>query len=295
MSSKKSILITGCSDGGLGSALALEFHRTGNWRVFASTRNPAKLKVVKAADIETIIMDVSSTTSLKYAADEVSKLTGGSLNALINNAGGSYTMPAMDVDIAEGKKLFDLNVWSILETNQIFLPLLMKSDSAMIVNHCSAGAVIAASPLSCYAASKLALTCFTETMRRELDPFGIKVVALMTGVVQSNIHANAGHGAKPKLPDNSIYNIAKEAVEKGMDAEKFNEGAPTAEEWAKQVVQDLTRKDPPPQIWRGKSANAMWAMQFPPRTWVDGMVDKISGMDMVRERVRQQKEQEQKG
>ena len=293
MSAKGTILVTGCSDGSLGSALALEFHKTGKWRVFASARNPTKLKEIQAVGIETIVMDVCSTESLISAVSEVSQLTGGSLDALINNAGSSYVMPTVDIDIAEGKKLFDLNVWSVLETTQVFLSLLMKSKSAMIVNHCSAGAVLASPPLSCYAASKLALTCFTETMRRELEPFGIKVVALMTGVVKSNIHANAGHGSKPKLPENSIYNIAREAVESGMDAEKYNEGAPTAEEWARQVVQDLSKKDPPLQIWRGKSATAMWAMQFPPRTLVDGMVDKISGMDVVREKVKEQREKEQ--
>ena len=243
-SPKRTILITGCSDASLGAALALAFHATGDYRVLASARNPARLSAMRAAGIETILMDVSSTDSLKSAFDEVDKLTGESgLHGLINNAGASYLIPAVDIDIAEGRKLFDLNVWAVLETIQVFLPLLMKAAStststspsggAMIVNHCSAGAVLASPPLSCYAASKMALTCFTETMRRELEPFGIMVVALMTGVVRSNIHANAaagqGEAKKSSLPENSIYNIAKEAVESGMDAEKYNEGAPTAE------------------------------------------------------------------
>ncbi|RMZ83501.1 hypothetical protein DV737_g1548, partial [Chaetothyriales sp. CBS 132003] len=303
----RTVLITGCSDGSLGAALAQEFHSTGTWRVFASARNSAKLSAVRAAGIETILIDVASTASIQAAVETVSKLTSGSLDALVNNAGVSTApVAALDLDIAAGKRLFDVNVWGVVETVQAFMPLLLKAaavkegaskeSSAMIVNHCSAGAVLATPMLSSYAASKTALLCFTETMRRELAPFGVGVVALMTGVVRSQIQTNAkGSGGRFKLPEGSIYGIAREAVEKGMDIERFYEEAPSAEDWAREVVRELTKDPLPAQIWKGKDAGKMWAMQFPPRRWMDGMVAKLTGMDVVGEKIKEERSKNTEG
>lgn len=70
MTPKQTILITGCSDHSLGSALALAFHKAG-YRVFASARNPSKLTHVEAAGIETVQLDVTSEESIAAAAAAV--------------------------------------------------------------------------------------------------------------------------------------------------------------------------------------------------------------------------------
>lgn len=77
-STKRTVLITGCSDGGLGSALAPAFHSAG-WRVFASARNTNKLKAVEAAGIERFqidtISDESITTCISHLAPDPSSTT----------------------------------------------------------------------------------------------------------------------------------------------------------------------------------------------------------------------------
>ena len=88
----RTILITGCSDGGLGAALAIAFHKRGN-RVFATARNTAKMASLKAAGIDTLALDVLSDDSIKACVEQVSSLTGGSLDMLVNNAGAGYSMP----------------------------------------------------------------------------------------------------------------------------------------------------------------------------------------------------------
>ncbi len=87
----KSALITGCSKGGIGDALAQEFHKH-DVRVFASARNMGKLehlKVlgIKVLGIEVLQLDVLSPKSIQMAAKEVLKVTGGELDFLVNNAG----------------------------------------------------------------------------------------------------------------------------------------------------------------------------------------------------------------
>ena len=85
--SKRTALITGCSQGGIGDALAQEFHKKG-FRVFAAARNLAKVQHLKALGIEVIPLDVVDEGSIKDAVEAVKKATGGALDVLVNNAGG---------------------------------------------------------------------------------------------------------------------------------------------------------------------------------------------------------------
>jgi 1-acylglycerone phosphate reductase len=188
---KPTVLITGCSDDGLGSALAQELHAAGHHRVFATARNPSKLGNVKAAGIETLLLDVLSETSIGNCVVELRKLTGGSLDMLINNAGATYYTPLVDASILEGKKIFDLNVWANLATVQAFLPLLLKSThGGVIVNHTSIAAALSPPFMALYGASKAAMSMMTTSLRLELSPFGIKVVEILSGAVKSKINSN---------------------------------------------------------------------------------------------------------
>jgi 1-acylglycerone phosphate reductase len=124
--SKRTVLITGCSEGGMGAALAVAFHEAG-LHVYATARTPSKIAQLASLGIETLTLDVLSDSSIAAC---VSKLS--SLDILINNAGASYSMPVSDLSIPEAKMLFDLNVWSYLTVTQAFLPLLLKPEGTQI-------------------------------------------------------------------------------------------------------------------------------------------------------------------
>jgi 1-acylglycerone phosphate reductase len=83
---KKSVLITGCSEGGIGDALAQEFHNKG-LHVFATARDLAKVAHLKVLGLEILQLDVTSQESIQNTVDEVQKATGGKLDFLVNNAG----------------------------------------------------------------------------------------------------------------------------------------------------------------------------------------------------------------
>ena len=82
----KSVLITGCSEGGIGDTLAREFHSKGA-RVFATARTLSKTKHLKAMGVETLSLDVTSTESIETALATISGATGGKLDILVNNSG----------------------------------------------------------------------------------------------------------------------------------------------------------------------------------------------------------------
>ncbi|KAF2685181.1 IBR finger domain protein [Lentithecium fluviatile CBS 122367] len=291
--SKRTILITGCSDGSLGSHLALAFHNAG-WRVFATARNPAKLKTVTNAGIETLQFDTLSSESIKNTVSAVAKLTGGSLDMLLNNAGAGYSMPLLDLDLDKTRDLFELNVYSLITVTRAFLPLLRESETThggvrggIIVNNTSCSSLTcAALPFAgAYNASKAAATSITEVMRLELAPFGIKVVNLLTGGVRSTFHANAPHET---LPPNSIFNVAKEAVEKTMSGADYTADGSDPEQWAKQIVGLLSKSNPSYWVWGGKWSTTVWASTFLPVGLMDWITKPMVGLDVVEKKIKEQ-------
>lgn len=284
---KRTILVTGCSDGGLGSALALALHHRG-WRVFATARNVSKLAAARSAGIECLQMDVGSDESISACVDEVKKLTGGSLNALVNNAGKGYSMPLIHMDIDEAHDLFDLNVFSIIRVTRGFLPLLLKSHGgALVANNTSGmGLLGAAIPfMGPYSASKAAATNLTDGLRLELAPFGIRVVNMLTGAVKSEFAENS---TAPGLPLDSMYNLAKDAIEgpmKGVQQSSIDKC--DAATWARQVAGDLSQQKPPYLISRGTKAGSARLATLLPIGTLDGMLKGMSGIDVLEKRIRE--------
>lgn len=87
MPSQRSVLITGCSQGGIGDALAQQFHKDG-LLVFASARNLARVKHLKDLGIHVLQLDVTDAESIAQAVRQVTSSTGGTLDILVNNSGG---------------------------------------------------------------------------------------------------------------------------------------------------------------------------------------------------------------
>lgn len=284
MASKRTILITGCSDGGLGSAVALEFHKAG-WRVLATARNLSKLSETAAVGIESIQLDVNSPDSIKACVATVSELTGGSLDALFNNAGAACSLPVLDLDLDKVRDVFELNVFSIITVTKAFFPLLIKSgQGGLVVNHCSIASVMSMPFQGAYNASKAAAASLTQALRMELAPFGVKVVEVITGVVKSNFYQNA---PPCTLPPGSIYAVAREPIEAFMSGQNQAPGdISESHVWAKQVVRDVSKANPSHQLWEGRMAFEVRLAGHLPVGLLDGMVKKRVGLDVLEQKIR---------
>jgi 1-acylglycerone phosphate reductase len=95
----KFALITGCSKGGIGDALALEFHQK-QIKVIATARDLKKVQHLKDLGIDTLQLDVTSDESVKEAVSAVHKMTGGRLDFLVNNSGAGIFRP-LHIDVAK--------------------------------------------------------------------------------------------------------------------------------------------------------------------------------------------------
>ena len=124
---KKTVLITGCSTGGIGWAMAKKFHQQGFY-VFATARNPSEASdLAELGDVEILELDVTVPKTIEQCKERMANRTGGNLNVLVNNAGVEFNSPLLDTDIAEAKRLYDVNVWGPLAVVQAFAPLLIEA------------------------------------------------------------------------------------------------------------------------------------------------------------------------
>ena len=198
----KTVLITGCSDGGIGSALAAAFQKRGH-TVFAAVRNRQKASALASLPNVTIVtLDVTDKHSIAQTVQIVHEQTGDNgLDVLINNAGQGGSIPLVDADLESGRKLFEVNFWAVLAMIQAFVPMLVQSKGT-IVNISSMGAIIHHPYIGLYNSSKAAITIASDTLRLELQPLGVNVITAMVGMVRSRFHDNL---PPVVLPEDSFY------------------------------------------------------------------------------------------
>ena len=276
---RKTVLITGCSKGGIGDALALEFHRRG-LRVFATARTPAKMQHLQDMGIETLALDVVDRKSIQEAVKEISKRTDGRLDILVNNSGVGYLMPILDADIDEARKLFDVNVWGTLAMIQAFAPLLAatgtKSAPSTIINIGSVTSRIQVPWEGIYNASKSALHMLNDTLRIEVAPLDIQFLHYVTGGIKTQFF---DHNTGAVLPENSLYGPAREIIESDVAGNAARQTLTmSAETYAKKVVSNALSRRPTKEMWLGGRASLSWlGDRFGWPTMTDWLISNFMG------------------
>ncbi|KAI1846146.1 hypothetical protein JX265_010524 [Neoarthrinium moseri] len=281
---RKSVLITGCSAGGIGEAMAEAFLEKGYY-VFATVRNSSSVSqsLSTAASVTIVTLDVLSSDSIAAAAELVQREAGGMLDVLVNNSGGVLFLPALDIPIEDGKKLFDLNFWGPFAMLQAFAPLLIKAQGC-IVNNSSANAY-AAMPLmsqcivseefsslsltspGVYNSSKAALAMASETWRHELRPLGVRTITLITFAVKTDSFSKYHQFA---LPETSNYFEIRDFIYSLSDG-RLQDGAISARQYAIEVVREI-EKGSVGTIWAGTNA---WLSRFAFSLLPQSVMDKL--------------------
>ncbi|KAF9877271.1 short chain dehydrogenase reductase [Colletotrichum karsti] len=248
---QKTVLITGCTPGGIGHALAREFHAKG-LHVIATARRPEVLKDLADVGMTTIALDVTKAESIAACKQEVTELTGGRLDFLVNNAGLTHTVPATDIDMDEVRQTFETNVFGVMAMVQAFVDLLIPARGLIIM----ISSLSSISPYvfgSVYTATKGALNSYSRTLRQELRPFGVRVMVSMTGTVKSQIAK-----LNRELPPNSLYACVKEIYAKRLKFSQNNATVST-EDFARQLVAEALKGEGWLGGWLGGATNWFWA------------------------------------
>ncbi|KAH8903719.1 short-chain dehydrogenase/reductase [Coniochaeta sp. PMI_546] len=252
----KTVLITGCGSSGIGSTLAQDFHVRGH-RVFATGRSASEIDPALARlGIQTLVLDVTSDESITDAVEVITAATGSRLDILINNAGLLHIMPFADTPVSDVRRIMEVNVIGVWAVTRAFLPLLLESKG-LVANLGSINQVFCPPFLAAYNASKAAIEAMGRTLRRELAPFGVRVVTLKTGSVHSRLFDNA---TSTVLPEHSLYAPFRGWIEgRGFSASaRFMD----VEDYANSVVTDLLKNNVRPVIWQGGLVWIAWFLSW---------------------------------
>lgn len=263
----KSILITGCTPGGIGHALAIEAKRRG-LRVFATARRNETISELADQGIETLSLEVTSQESINALKTEIESRTDRTLDILVNNAGRNYTVPALNVEIDEIRETFETNLFAVMRMCQAFAPMLIHSKGTIVQIGSLAG-VISYVFGSVYNASKAALHSYSNTLRLELAPFGVRVVTVVTGGVTSNISRT-----HRTLPEDSIYLPLASEYESRQTHSQAN--AIPNEQYARSVLGQVLDHPSRDTIWEGGKSWLVWFFySFAPRSLMDFVLSRM--------------------
>ncbi|KAJ6510864.1 NAD-P-binding protein [Mycena sanguinolenta] len=284
MSQKKTVLITGCSTGGIGCALAKEFHSQG-FRVFATSRTLESMEDLSAIGIETLPLDVTDIEAIRKTREEIAARTGGKLDILVNNACAAYPVAATDMDMAAVRALFEVNLFAPMCMVQQFVQLLIASNNGRIINTGSISGIMPVPFSAAYNTSKAALHSFGNTIRVELAPFNLTdVLKVITGAVKSNI-------VKPyTIPDNSLYKSMEQVYQEKRVNRSQTNAMPT-DKYVKIVVAEAMKTRPRAWIWAGSQASLCWFIDaFLGRSVFDWLMTRMFGFSEFSANIRNAKD-----
>jgi NAD(P)-dependent dehydrogenase (short-subunit alcohol dehydrogenase family) len=134
-------------------------------------------------------MDVTSEESVRQAIGEV-LAAEGCIDAAVNNAGYGLAGPIEHTTIEQAQRQMDVNFFGIVRICQAVLPAMRAQRAGVIVNISSLGGLIGLPFQAMYSASKFAIEGFTEALRYETLPFGIRTVLVEPGDIRTAITAN---------------------------------------------------------------------------------------------------------
>lgn len=201
---EKVVLITGASSG-MGESTAMQLSEKG-YKVYGAARNVNKMKKLEDYGISIIPLDITNDTSIVECVNTILKREGR-IDILINNAGYGSLGAIEDVSIEEAKHQFKVNIFGLARITQLVLPSMRKNKYGRIINMSSIAGKIYSLFGGWYNASKHALEGLSDCLRIETKPFGIDVVIIEPGIINTpwsgiatkNLRNVSGKGAYSKM------------------------------------------------------------------------------------------------
>jgi len=187
---KKSILITGCSRGGIGYDSALVLKERG-YRVFATARKEEEIHHLKELGFEAYQLDVTITQHIDSVIEQILNINNNKLYAIFNNAGYGQAGALEDIPSYAFKEQFETNVFGLHYLTCKVIPIMREQGYGKIIQHSSILGLISLKFRGAYNASKYAIEGLCDTWRLELADTDIDVVSLNTGPVRSRFRINA--------------------------------------------------------------------------------------------------------
>ena len=227
----KTALVTGSSSG-IGRATVRRLDQAG-WKVFAGVRkeeDAAKLREESSQRLEPLILDVTDPGAIAAAAERVAAEPGG-LDGLVDNAGNAVAGPLEALPIEDFRRQVELNLIAQVAVTQAMLPAI-RTARGRVVMVSSMGGRVALPMTGAYHAAKFGLEAVADSLRQELAPWGIKVVLVEPGSIDTPIWSRGEEdadellGRSPRMRElygaamDRYREVVRDTAERGIPPEK---------------------------------------------------------------------------
>ena len=278
------VLITGAS-AGIGRATAVSLAERGH-HVIAAARNTSALDQVRRTTkgrIDTLTLDVTSQESVDAAAREIATTLGqAGIDVLINNAGYALTGPIESVTEEDLKAQFETNVFGPMRMIRTFLPKMRERKAGRIINISSVVGRLALPFFGPYNATKHALEALSDALRNELRAFGIDVVIIEPGAINTGFGEIERKSLEPHAAPGAPY---AEQINKVLAFQKeLHPNAAKPEVAARAIVHAVEAKKPRARyvvpFLRNRVLIAL--AEFLPTEASDAVIQSITGLRGIR-------------
>jgi NAD(P)-dependent dehydrogenase (short-subunit alcohol dehydrogenase family) len=233
--------ITGCSTG-FGRELAQILLKRG-YRVVATARDQAKIADLVGAHEKTglaLELDVDKQADIE-AAVKAAQSRFGRIDVLVNNAGYGYLAAVEEGDDFDVRAMFETNFFGLAALTRAVLPIMRAQKSGAIVNVSSMGGFIGFPGSGYYAATKFAVEGLSESLSKEVAPFGIKVIIVEPGPFRTD-----WAGRSLKTPKKPIDAYAETAIGRRRQIQSYSGNQPGDPVRAAEAIIDTVEREKPP-------------------------------------------------
>lgn len=263
------VLVTGATSG-IGKAVAERYVVLGH-RVFGTTRHPDAVGE-PIPGVTYVRLDNADYDSARACAERV-----GDIDILVNNAGESHAGALEDTAMADIERMFAINLFGPIALTKAVLPGMRKRGTGTVV---MVGSMLSSFPVafrSTYAGTKSALKAYGFALRREVAPYGIRVIVVEPGTIDTGI----GDRRSLDIADDSPYRAEFEIYSAG--SRKLEAAGIPAEDMAEQIVTASLAGKPAPFYARGNRAGVVFALRrLAPRQLVLDLTARTYGLAKIR-------------
>lgn len=267
-------LITGASSGfGLLTAVALAKQ---GYQVAATMRDPGKAgdllelawKEQVADAVIPLQLDVTDSESIHQAVEEI-MARFGRINLLVNNAGFAVGGYIEELSLEDWRQQMETNFFGVVAMTKAVLPQMRERGSGCIINVGSVSGRVGFPGYGPYAASKFAVEGYSESLRHEMSPYGVRVVLVEPGAFRTAIwHKGL---ARIVSHENSPYRERLEAVLRY--SRLAGQKAPDPGQVAHLIARISAKRSPRLRYPVGQGARAMlWGKERLPWKWLEWIV-----------------------
>jgi NAD(P)-dependent dehydrogenase (short-subunit alcohol dehydrogenase family) len=194
-------LVTGASSG-IGKDFALQLLREG-YMVYGAARRVERMGEIEAAGGVALEMDVTDDATMTAAVDRIIR-EQSRIDVLVNNAGYGQMGALEDVPMEAARRQLEVNLIGVARLNQLVLPHMRAQKFGRIVNISTIGGKCAGPIAGWYYASKFALEGYSDALRMEVQPFGIDVVVIEPGGIDTE-WAQIAYGSAQEYSAQGAY------------------------------------------------------------------------------------------